>query len=128
MTRSFWFGDSPDSTFTRIESVVMQAYAAAEKAVMEFIEAGTATTAKDVDDIARAVITDAKYEEYFIHTTGHGLGLDIHEPPSLSWRNPQPLQPNMALTIEPGIYLPEVFGFRHENTLLLTPKRAKKSE
>lgn len=76
-------------------------------------------TAADLDRAARKIIDRAGYGKYFIHTTGHGLGLEIHEAPSLNANNQEPLQPGMALTLEPGLYLPGRFGYRHENTILL---------
>lgn len=114
MTRTFWFGPDKDEEFAKVEKVVHQAYAAAEK-----MAHASPITAREVDEAARNVIAQAGYADQFIHTTGHGLGLEIHESPSLGWRNTQSLLPGMAITIEPGIYLPEKFGYRFENTLIL---------
>jgi len=114
MTRTFWFGPNPDSTFTEIKDVVHAAYTAAEA-----IASDQPVTAREVDEAAREVIKKAGYGDEFIHTTGHGLGLEIHEQPSLNWRNTEKIQPNMAITIEPGIYLPGKFGYRYENTLII---------
>lgn len=114
MTRTFWFGPNKSEEFIKVEKIVHQAYAAAEKTAFTL-----PITAREVDEAARNVIAQAGYAEQFIHTTGHGLGLEIHESPSLGWRNTQSLLPGMAITIEPGIYLPEKFGYRFENTLIL---------
>ncbi|MDA1079620.1 MAG: M24 family metallopeptidase [bacterium] len=114
MTRTIWFGDAPDPEFVKITEIVQQAFAAAQAVLkMENL------TAKDVDAAARKVITDAGYGEKFIHTTGHGLGLSIHEPPSLSGRTEQAIEPGMVITIEPGIYLVGRFGVRYEETVEL---------
>lgn len=118
MTRTFWFGDTPNPEFTEVETIVHAAYAAAEK-VAQTVANGSSVTARDIDTAARSVIAAAGFGEYFTHTTGHGLGLEIHEGPSLSWRNENTVHPTMSITIEPGIYLPEKFGYRYENTVLL---------
>jgi Xaa-Pro aminopeptidase len=62
----------------------------------------------------------AGWGKNFIHTTGHGLGLEIHEPPSLSSQNLQVLGKNMVITLEPGLYFPGEFGYRYENTVWLS--------
>lgn len=75
----------------------------------------------DVDAAARKVIADAGYGDFFTHGLGHGLGLDVHEPPSLSFRSKEELEPGMIVTVEPGIYLPGVGGVRIEDDILVTP-------
>ena len=64
----------------------------------------------DVDAVARQYIADAGFEKEFNHGLGHGMGLDVHEAPSLSWRSSQKLEPGMVVTAEPGVYLPGVGG------------------
>ncbi len=87
-------------------------------------EAGYAAARKDgsaesVDAAARRVIEDARYGEFFIHRTGHGIGLDGHEHPYLVRGNRETLEPGMAFSIEPGIYLPGRFGVRIEDIAII---------
>lgn len=74
----------------------------------------------DVDKVARDIIKDAGYGEYFGHSTGHGVGLEIHESPSAGPRSKDILKAGMTVTVEPGIYLPNKFGVRIEDTVLVT--------
>jgi Xaa-Pro aminopeptidase len=76
--------------------------------------------AQDVDRAARAVITDAGYGDAFIHRTGHGIGLEVHELPYIVEGNTQLLEPGMCFSIEPGIYLEGRFGVRIEDQVALT--------
>lgn len=118
MTRTIWFGDNPNSLFQKISQIVESAHSQALTTLEQHTQ--KSIQAKDVDNAARTHIMNQGFGEHFIHTTGHGLGLDIHEPPSLSWRNFDPISPNMTLTIEPGVYLIDEFGYRHEDTVLTT--------
>ena len=79
----------------------------------------------DVDAVSRKIIADAGYAKEFGHGLGHGLGLDVHESPSLSWRSKEELQPGMLVTVEPGIYLPGIGGVRIEDDVLVTTKGRK---
>ena len=74
-----------------------------------------------MDAAARGVIERAGYGEYFIHRTGHGVGLDVHESPNADPREQSEIRPGMAFSIEPGIYLPGKFGVRVEDLVLITP-------
>ncbi|WP_316752898.1 aminopeptidase P family protein [Streptomyces herbicida] len=75
---------------------------------------------QEIDRAARAVITDAGYGEYFIHRTGHGIGVTTHEPPYMIEGEDQPLVPGMCFSVEPGIYLPGRFGVRIEDIVTVT--------
>ena len=77
----------------------------------------------DIDKVARDIIADYGYEEKFIHSTGHSLGLDIHETPGFSLRDETVIEKGMVITVEPGIYLEGEFGVRLEDTIAIS-KRA----
>lgn len=75
---------------------------------------------KAVDDISRGIIEDAGYGEYYIHGTGHGVGTEVHEAPTLNGKSSQVLEEFMAVTVEPGIYIPHKFGVRIEDLAIIT--------
>ncbi len=77
-------------------------------------------TGKEADAITRDYITSKGYGEYFGHSTGHGIGLEVHEAPSLATQSDVVLQKNMAVTVEPGIYLPQIGGCRIEDDIIIT--------
>jgi len=118
MTRTVWFGNKPSAEFLKIQEIVKTAYQAALDTLNN--RQNNQVLAKNLDQAARSIITDAGYAKEFIHTTGHGLGLDLHENLSLNWNNGQSILPNMIITIEPGIYLEGKFGYRYENMILVT--------
>jgi Xaa-Pro aminopeptidase len=96
-------------------------------AVLQAQEAGVATvragvSAGDVDEAARSVLRQVGLAEWFTHSTGHGVGLEIHEGPRLAAKQTQALEPGMVVTIEPGIYVPGKFGVRIEDMVLVTAK------
>jgi Xaa-Pro aminopeptidase len=98
---------------------------AAYEAVLEAQEAGVAAVAPgircaEVDEAARSVLRRAGLAEAFSHSTGHGLGLEIHEPPRIGAEETARLLPGMVITIEPGIYLVERFGIRIEDMVAVT--------
>ena len=72
-----------------------------------------------VDDAARGVICNAGYGDYFLHRTGHGLGVEIHEQPYITSVSETVLEPGMVFSVEPGIYLPGRFGIRLEDIVIL---------
>ena len=75
---------------------------------------------KEADALTRNYITEKGYGEYFGHSTGHGIGLEVHEGPALSLKSDIVLEPNMVVTIEPGIYIPGLGGVRIEDDTLIT--------
>ncbi|MCY3854378.1 MAG: M24 family metallopeptidase [Thaumarchaeota archaeon] len=72
-----------------------------------------------IDSVCRKYIQSCGYEKFFIHSTGHGIGIDVHESPIISTNNNEKLDSNMVITIEPGIYLPGKFGVRIEDSLIV---------
>ncbi|QOV34811.1 aminopeptidase P family protein [Streptomyces ferrugineus] len=91
---------------------------AAQQAGFSAVRPGVAC--QEVDRAARAVIADAGYGEYFIHRTGHGIGVTTHEPPYMIEGEEQPLVPGMCFSVEPGVYLPGRFGVRIEDIVTVT--------
>ena len=113
ITRSVFLGAPPDE-YRRIYAIVGQA----QQAAFEAVRPGVAC--QEIDRAARRVITAAGYGEYFIHRTGHGLGLDVHEEPYMVEGNTLPLVPGVVFSIEPGIYIPGRFGVRTEDIVFVT--------
>jgi Xaa-Pro aminopeptidase len=118
ITRSTYFG-TPTGQYREIWSVVLEAQGAAIE------KAAPGVSCSEVDAAARRVIVKAGYGEYFTHRLGHGLGIDVHEPPYMVAHNPTVLEPGMTFTSEPGIYLPGRFGVRIEDDVLVTEKGAE---
>lgn len=96
---------------------------AQEKAV-QMIRSGV--RAEEIDQATRQEITKAGYGERFIHRTGHGIGLDIHEEPYIVEANRLELQQGMAFSVEPGIYLPGQFGIRIEDIVVVAQRGAQR--
>ena len=113
LTRTFAIGEL-EPELAQIYEIVQAANAAGRAAVRPGISAG------EVDRATRDIIVEAGYGKYFIHRTGHGLGLDVHEPPYIVAGNQRPLEPEMTFTVEPGIYLPGRGGVRIEDDLVVT--------
>ncbi len=116
MTRTLAVGGpgALDETQARMVSVVREAQAAGVAAV----RSGASTL--EVDAACRAVIADAGWADAFVHGTGHGVGLDIHEAPRVSWDVDAMLAPGHVVTVEPGVYLPGHGGVRIEDTVVVT--------
>ncbi len=112
MTRMAIVGDGPEG-YAEVHAVVEEAVQAAMRA------ARPGVPARMVDQAARDVIAAAGYGEYFVHRTGHGLGLEVHEPPYLTSTSETILETGMVFSIEPGIYLPGRFGIRLEDIVIL---------
>ncbi len=112
MTRMSVLGHPPEG-YLEIHAIVERAVKAALSA------ARPGVMAKDVDAAARSVITEAGYGEFFVHRTGHGLGIDIHEPPYITATSEVVLDEGMVFSIEPGIYLQGRFGVRLEEIVIL---------
>lgn len=89
------------------------------------MHARSGMSAKEIDALTRDVITEAGFGEYYIHSTGHGVGLDIHEHPFINVRNDVIIEDNMVYTIEPGIYIPGEFGIRIEDMVVMKNSRAE---
>jgi Xaa-Pro aminopeptidase len=111
-TRTYAMGHAPDD-FTKYYGVLYDAQEAATVSVRPGV------TAESVDRTAREIITDAGYGQWFIHRTGHGIGLESHEDPYIVEGNTTPLEPGMAFSIEPGIY-PGPHGARIEDIVVCT--------
>ncbi|MGH9088280.1 MAG: M24 family metallopeptidase [Acidimicrobiales bacterium] len=114
MTRTFCVGGEPEGTLARVFEVVRTSQADGVAAVRPGI------AAREVDAVCRQVIEEAGWAEVFEHGTGHGVGLDIHEAPTVSPLGTAILAPGMIVTVEPGVYLPGTGGVRIEDTLVVT--------
>ena len=112
MTRMSVLGEPPEG-YLEIHAIVERAVQAA------MLAARPGVMAKDVDAAARDVITEAGYGEFFVHRLGHGLGIDIHEPPYITATSEVILDEGMVFSIEPGIYLQGRFGVRLEEVVIL---------
>jgi len=118
MTRTFAFHSVTDEQ-KRIYETVLRAEEEAIKASVVGEKVGT------IDQVARNIITEAGYGTYFTHRIGHGLGIDVHEYPSMHANNTLPLAEGMCYTIEPGIYVPDVGGVRIEDMVFMTKDGAE---
>jgi len=109
-----FFTTPPESFFRDIYKIVKEAHDQAIDAVRPGVQAS------HIDKVARKHIGEAGYGKYFTHGTGHGVGLEIHERPTISYRDSTPLEPGMVFTIEPGIYIEGKGGVRIEDMVLVT--------
>jgi Xaa-Pro aminopeptidase len=100
---------------------VAERYAVLQRAQQTAVDAvRPGATGEEIDAGARKVIADSGLGEYFIHRTGHGIGLDVHEEPYIVGGNTQPVAPGMAFSIEPGVYFPGQWGARLEDIVVVT--------
>ncbi len=113
MTRAVAVGDVGDERRRMLDVV-----AESQRAGVEAVAAGV--EAVEVDRVCRDVIEDAGWGDAFLHGTGHGVGLDIHEEPRVSSRSTATLEVGHVVTVEPGVYLPDLGGVRIEDTVLVT--------
>lgn len=113
ITRVVHLGDPPQE--------VAAAYEAVREANLRGCRAAIAgATAGDVDSAARQHLEQVGFGDYFVHRTGHGLGLETHEPPWIMAGNDTRLEPGMVFSVEPGVYFPEQFGIRVEDIVVVT--------
>jgi Xaa-Pro aminopeptidase len=119
MTRTFCVDAEPEGELARIFEVVQTSQAAGAGAVRPGV------SAKEVDDVCREIIAEAGWAERFEHGTGHGVGLDIHEAPTVSQLGTAILAPGFVVTVEPGVYVPGHGGVRVEDTLVVTEDGAR---
>jgi len=118
MTRTFLLGGGDLAKQRRLYGAVL---AANRKAVASV---RTGMEARAVDDAAREIIRNAGYGEYFGHGTGHGVGLEVHEMPRISWTVKDEIRENMVFTIEPGVYIPGLGGARIEDMVVVRSGKA----
>jgi Xaa-Pro aminopeptidase len=112
LTRTVWVGE-PNELIRAIYPIVARALDMAE----EHVRAGL--SGREADAVARKVIEDAGYGEFFPHSLGHGLGVQVHERPGLSSRSEEPVAPGQVVTLEPGIYVPGQGGVRIEDVAVI---------
>ncbi len=115
MTRTVHVGKA-DAEACRMYDAVLRAQVAAIK------KAGPGVAVTAVDGAARGVLDRAGFGQYFTHSTGHGVGLEIHEAPRIASGQSQKLQPGMVITVEPGVYVPGTGGVRIEDMVLVTDR------
>ncbi len=113
MTRTIFTGQKANSKQKELYSIVLKA----QQEALAAIKAGKKTS--EIDKLARDIIVDAGYGDYFGHGLGHGVGLEIHEAPRLSQRSDTVLKEGMVVSVEPGIYLTEEFGVRIEDLVVV---------
>jgi len=118
ITRTVFFGNAP-AKLRRVYNIVREAQELGRSSVC------AGMPCSEIDSIVRGHITDAGFGDHFEHGLGHGIGLEVHEQPLLSWRNDTLLEPGMVVTIEPGVYIPGVGGVRIEDDVIITTDGAE---
>jgi len=117
-TRTLFLGNV-DPELKKVYEIVKEAHLSA----VEKVKAGLPV--KEIDLAARDVIQKSGYGDYFIHSTGHGVGIEIHEAPRISKNSEEIIRENTVFTIEPGIYLPGKGGVRLENIVVCRKDKAE---
>lgn len=113
MTRTFSIGE-PTAEQKEVYELVRAAQSAGVRAVRPGV------TLAEVDRVVRRTIEDGGYGSYFVHRTGHGIGIDVHEEPAVQGGNELVIEPGMVFSVEPGVYLPGKFGVRIEDIVIVT--------
>jgi len=113
ITRTFSVGKASEEA-KKVYEIVYEAHRSARSAIRP------GKRCEEIDEAARKVIEDAGYGEYFVHRTGHGIGIQGHEPPHIVKGSASLLEPGQCFTVEPGVYLPGKFGVRIENVVTVT--------
>jgi len=119
-TRTVVFDGEPPAAFEAVHDTVREAQAAGVSAVGPGVRTG------EVDRAAREVIAHAGYGDRFVHRTGHGVGLDVHEEPNVATGGGTELEPGMVFSVEPSVYLPDRFGVRIEDLVVVTEEGAER--
>jgi Xaa-Pro aminopeptidase len=114
MSRTIWLDGEVDSELARMHAAVLESQEAGIEAIRPGITGG------EVDEVCRAVLRTHGYEDLFVHSTGHGVGLEIHEGPRLAPKSEDVLTPGNVVTVEPGVYVPGFGGIRIEDMVLVT--------
>lgn len=112
MTRTIWYGQIPDEALKLLRHTRI-----AQQRAVEAVKAGI--SCKDLDQVARGVLEEAGLAEYFVHSLGHGVGLDVHEDPGVRSTNDSHLRVGQVITVEPGVYVPGFTGCRVEDTVVV---------
>lgn len=118
LTRTVSVG-KPSSEMKKIYGIVYDA----QKRTLEKV--GTGVPARSLDSVARTAIRNGGYGKFFRHSTGHGLGLELHELPRISSRSRNVLEQGSVITVEPGIYVPQLGGVRIEDDIVVGEKDGK---
>jgi Xaa-Pro aminopeptidase len=114
MSRTIWLQGDVDTETARMHQAVLEAQEAGIEAIVPGV------TGPDVDEACRAVLREYGYEDQFVHSTGHGVGLEIHEGPRLARNSEDVLDAGNVVTVEPGVYVPGFGGIRIEDMVVVT--------